>query len=127
MAVKYKVVKTATPGIKGGGSYSYYPRVCARTKTDLAGIARRISEKCTLKPPDIHGVLVALTDELPALLLENNTIQLGYFGTFSLHASGKPSGSPEEVNETKITGLKVAFRPGKMIKHQLHAVRFKQI
>jgi predicted histone-like DNA-binding protein len=125
MAVKYKIVKTATPGVKGGGAYRYYPRVCARRKMELLELAERISSMCTLHPADVFGVLVALTDIMPGLMLENHSIQLGNFGTFSLHASGKPSDAPEEVIESKITGVRVAFRPGKQIKQKLKTAKFK--
>ncbi|WP_372950931.1 HU family DNA-binding protein [Mariniphaga sp.] len=127
MAVNYKIVKTATPGVKGGGAYRYYPRVCSRRKMDLIELSKRISKMCTLHAADVNAVLTILTTELPDLLLDNYTIQLGEFGTFSLHASGEPSDSPEDVNESKITGLKVAFRPGKAIKDELKSAHFVKV
>ena len=127
MSVNYKIVKTATPGVKGGGAYRYYPRVSDRIKMDLTKLGRRISKMCTLHPADVTAVLTILTDELPALLLDNHIIQLGEFGTFSLHVSGEPSDSPEDVNESKITGLKVAFRPGIKIKKELKTAHFVKV
>ncbi|MGC9353999.1 MAG: HU family DNA-binding protein [Mariniphaga sp.] len=127
MAVSYKVVKTATPGVKGGGAYRYYPRICSRTKMDLTELSRRISRMCTLHPADVNAVLTILTNELPDLLLQNYTIHLGDFGTFSLHASGKPADSPGEADASKITGVKVGFRPGTSIKQELKKAKFKKL
>ena len=124
MTIKYKIVKTAHPGVKGGGEYRYYPRVCDRRKMDLEELAKRISGFSTLHPADIMAVLSAFVSELPDLLLDNHSIQLGDFGTFSLHASGLPSDTPEQVNAKKITGVKVAFLPGKRIKQKLKGAKF---
>lgn len=124
MTIKYKIVKTAHPGVKGGGEYRYYPRVCDRRKMDLEELAKRISGFSTLHPADIMAVLTAFVSELPDLLLDNYSIQLGDFGTFSLHASGLPSETPEQVNAKKITGVKVAFLPGKRIKQKLKGAKF---
>ncbi|MFW6277533.1 MAG: HU family DNA-binding protein [Prolixibacteraceae bacterium] len=124
MTIRYKIVKTATPGVKGGGKYHYYPRIYDRKKIDLEELSERISRMSSLHEVDVMGVLMALTSELPELLLNNHTIQLGEFGTFSLHASGTPSDTPKEVNAGKIKGVKVAFRPGKRIKRKLRNAKF---
>ena len=124
MTIRYKIVKTATPGVKGGGEYKYYPRIYNRKKMDLEELSRSISRMSSLHEVDVLGVLTILVSELPGLLLDNHTIRLGEFGTFSLHANGIPSDTPEEVNAGKITGVKVAFLPGKRIKRKLKDAKF---
>jgi len=126
MTIKYKIIKTSQPGVKGGGKYSYQARITNRRKVNLVEIAGIISDRCTLRRSDVTGVLTELTELIPQLLLENCGIQLGDFGTFSLHAGSKPSETPEKVNETKITGLRVAFRPGKMVKKELQLAKFSR-
>lgn len=125
MSIEYKIIKTARPGVKGGGEYSYYPRVCNRKKMDLDELAKRISGFCTLHEADVYATLIALSSELPELLLNNHSIQMGDFGIFSLHASGAPSATPNQVNATKITGVKVAFRPGVAFKRKLNKAEFR--
>jgi len=124
MTVHYKIIKTAQPGVKGGGDYRYYARINNRTKTDLNKMAGEISERCSMRRSDVVAVLSELTELIPKILLQNSSIQLGDFGTFSLHAKSKPSESAEKVNEKNITDLKVAFRPGKGIKDEIKKAKF---
>jgi len=110
--------------VKRGGEYRYYPWIYERKKMEIHQLAERISNFSSLSRGDIYAVLIALTDELPNLLLDNYSVQLGEFGTFSLHASGLPSDIPRQVNAKKIKGVKVAFRPGKRIKKKIKGAKF---
>lgn len=124
MTIKYKIIKTSQPGIKGGGKYTYQARISNRRKIGLNELARDISNRCTLRRSDVTAVLTELTDLIPQLLMDNCSIQLGDLGTFSLHAGSKPSETPEMVNESKITDLRVAFRPGEIVKDELKLAKF---
>jgi predicted histone-like DNA-binding protein len=124
MAVKYKIIKTSQPGIKGGGEYKYIPRIYGRGKVDLSRLADMIAGECSVKRPDIYAVLVAMTDKIPKLLKENYSVCLDDLGTFSLHANVTPSDSENEVGEKNITQVKVAFRPGIRVKNELKSVSF---
>ncbi len=126
MTVKYKIIKTAQPGVKGGGNYSYYARISNRNKKNLDDLAVDIANRCTLRRSDVHAVLIELSDRIPELLLDNFSVQMGDLGTFSLHAKSIPSETPEMVNESKITGLHVAFRPGKKVKKELAQAQFSR-
>ena len=126
MPIEYTVIKAAQPGVKGGGKYSYYPRIKNRKIITLEEVSNRIADRCTVKNPDVHGVLMALIDEFPNLLLNNYSIQLDGLGIFTLHAGSKGSETEEEATEKKFTGLKVAFRPGKNIKTKLRNTSFKR-
>ena len=126
MTIKYKIIKTAQPGVKGGGEYKFYPRISNRRRVEINDLARTISEKCSMRKSDVIAVLTEMTEEIPKMLLDNCSIRLGDLGIFSLHASGNPSGSETEVNETKITRLRVAFRPGKEITDQLKLAKFSK-
>ena len=126
MAINYKVIRMAQPGVKGGGEYKYYPRIEGRKKIELKALAKNISEKCTLRRSDVQGVLTALMDEIPQLLKDNYIIKLGDLGTFSVHANVRPSETEEEVGEKNIIKLGVAFRPGTEIKDMLKLADFKK-
>lgn len=127
MAIQYNVVKMAQPGVKGGGSYKYYPRIHQRNKIGLKELANRISQKGTLQRSDVYGTLVALMDEIPELLKNNYNIRLGDIGILSVHATGTPADTEEEVTEKNIKKLHMAFRPGTDIKDILKTVDFKKI
>ena len=124
MTIKYKAVQTSEPGIKGGGNYKYYPRIYARTKLNLREISKIISSRSTLHPADILGTLTALVEVIPELLLQNNSIELGDLGTFSLHIKGESADSSEKLNKKSIKDVKIAFRPGKYVKQKLGGASF---
>jgi len=126
MTVKYKIIKTAQPGVKGGGKYLYYARISKRQKKHLDDLAVEIANRCTLRRSEVHMVLMELSELIPELLADNCSVQLGELGTFSLHATSAPSETPEKVNESKITGLHVAFRPGTKVKDKLQLADFSR-
>lgn len=126
MTIHYKVIKAAQPGVKGGGSYQYYARINNRKKIELDELAGDIANSCTLRKSDVYAVLIELTERIPDYLLDNCSVQLGQLGIFSLHAQSRASETEEEVNETKITNLNIAFRPGSKIKERLKPAKFSR-
>lgn len=124
MTVKYKVVKMCQPGVTGGGTYKYYPRIYNRKRVKLREISEMISLKCTLHPADIMATLVALVDEIPTLLLDNKSVELGDLGIFSLNLKTIASSAANEVNASKIKDVKLAFRPSNHIKRKLREAKF---
>jgi predicted histone-like DNA-binding protein len=127
MPIEYSVIKAAQPGVKGGGTYRYYPRIKNRRTITLKEVSNRISERCSFKNPDVYGVLMALVDEFPQLLMENYIIQLGELGSFTLHAGAVGSETAEEATETKFTKLKVVYRPAKDIRNRLKTAGYKKM
>lgn len=126
MTVKYKVIRMAQPGVTGGGSYQYYPRVHQRSKIKLKELSQIISRRCALHSADILATLTALVEEIPELLLDNYSVELGELGIFSLHIKGLPSSTPEQVTKTNITEVKMAFRPSPLIKDKLLLAQFSK-
>ncbi|MBN1968431.1 MAG: HU family DNA-binding protein [Candidatus Delongbacteria bacterium] len=122
--IKYKIVTLAKAGVAGGADYQYYPRIHQREKINLRQLAQRISKKSSFTTADVFGILEALIEEIPELVLSNHSVHLNDLGTFSLHIKANASNSPGEVNEQKIKQLKLAFRPSKYIKQSLKQARF---
>ncbi len=124
MSILFKSVRLSKPGVKGGTNYQWYPRIFNRKKATLDDMATLISEKCTLRRADVYAALVALTDEIPELLMNNYSVQLGDIGTFSLHISGEPSATKDEVSESKIKQTRIAYRPGTKFKRVLQSASY---
>lgn len=127
MTLKYKVVKQAEPGVKGGGEYQYYIRAVERGKVDVEELARNIASRCTLTHMDVQMVLLALAEVIPKMLLDNNSVELGKLGIFSLSLKSDPSPSEEEATWRKIKGVKVNFRVGKEIQEKVKSTSFKKL
>ena len=116
MSVKYRLIKQATPGVKGGGQYKYYVRACERRKVTLGVLADRIVKRSSLSRGDIVGTLVELIDLIPELLLDNHTVELGGLGTFSLNLKSEPSDKPRTDSFRLIKSADISFRAGTRLK-----------
>ncbi|TAJ11610.1 hypothetical protein DMA11_16275 [Marinilabiliaceae bacterium JC017] len=127
MAIKYKTIRQATPGKQGGGTYRYYARACEREKKEIKYLAKIIAQRSSLSESDVKAVLDELTSVVPRLLLDNNTVQLGDFGTLSLHLNSRGEATTEDVSWRSIKDVKVQFRAGlelkKQIKEEIHFQR----
>ena len=126
MAILFKSSKVNYRGISADTNEKYIARCANKKRVNLDYISASIASKCSLRKADVYGVIVALTEEIPDLLLENNTVDLGNLGIFSLHLTSHTETTPEAVNAASIKQVKIAFRPGKQIKQQLKLATFKK-
>ena len=122
MSIKYKIISQAQPGIKGGGTYRYYA-----SRKDLYDLSEILSKRSTLSPGDIAAVIIGLSELIPELLMENNTVELGDLGTFSLHLKSDAAAQPEEADYRLIKGLNIQFRPGTRLKAAIRNPSFRKL
>ncbi len=124
MAIKYKVIQQEVMTKTGEKQLRYYARACDRSRMNLEAISKIISRRSTLSPGDIQHVLTALTELVPELLINNQTVRLGELGTISLHLRSQGADSHQAVTSRSITDLRAAFRVGKKLKQGLTEARF---
>jgi len=123
MALKYKAVRHQLPQ----QADKYYARACNRHLVTLDDLAALISRNSSASRADVVLVLTALTDLVPALLVQNNSVQLGELGTVSLHLNSKGEATEEEVNHRSVKEVRVHFRAGLKFKRQLKDLHFERI
>ena len=126
MSVKYRLIKQATPGIKGGGQYKYYARACDRRKITIREVAEILSQRSTFTKGDIMGTLYGLVDLVPDLLLNNHTVELGELGTFSLNLKSKPSETPRTDGFRLIKSADISFRPSTQLKQAVQTPEYEK-
>ena len=124
MPVKYRIIQQATPGVKGGGSYKYYARACDRKKVTLDEIADTLSHRSSLTRSDIVATIVGLVDLIPDLLMNNNTVELGDLGTFSLNLKSDGADAPRTDGYRLIKGTEISFRPSPRLKQTIKVVDY---
>ncbi len=127
MAIKYKVVKQGVNRLSNTNREYYFAHACGRRKISLEKLAERMSRRSTLSRGDIYATLIELTDIIPECLLENESVQLGSLGTFSLSLSSRSEARAEDVSWRSIKNVKVQFRAGKEMKEQLTDISFKKV
>lgn len=116
MSIKYRLIKQATPGVKGGGEYKYYARACERRKVSLYEVAEILSKRSSFSKADVMGTLHGLIDLIPELLLDNQTVDLGDLGIFSLNLKSHPSDTPRTDGFRLIKSADISFRPSPRLK-----------
>jgi predicted histone-like DNA-binding protein len=127
MTLKYKVIHLQASVKDGTVKDLYYARAVKRRKVDVDELSKMISQMSSFSRPDVIGVLTALSDIIPTLLIENKTVQLGDLGTFSLHFKSDCADSPDKVSYRSIKGLNIRFRVGKWLKENLTDIHFKRV
>jgi len=127
MPIKYKIVKQAQPGIKGGGEYSFYLRSADRKKLTIRDVARILEKRSSVSRADIIAVLTGLSDIIPELLLDNNSVELDELGIFSLDIQSEPSKKINEATWRKIKKLKIHFRVGKKLQKEIQNAKFEKV
>ncbi|MDF1550309.1 MAG: HU family DNA-binding protein [Bacteroidales bacterium] len=127
MTVKYKIVKQAEPGIKGGGEYKYYLRSARREKLNITDIAKLLEKRSSISRTDIVAVLTGLTDLIPDLLLDNKSVKLGELGIFSLDIKSEASTALKEATWRKIKKLRINFRVGKTLQKAIQGASFERV
>jgi predicted histone-like DNA-binding protein len=127
MALKYKIVQQAEPGVKGGGEYRYYLRATGRQLISIDELAHKLARETALNEVSVKSVLWGLSSIIPDLLLNNYSVEIGDLGIFSVSLKSEPVATPEEATWRKIHDLKVNFRVGKKIQGQVKKARFERV
>jgi len=120
----YNVVKRARPGKSSGDGMVYYPHPHRPGTCSLDDIADSISNASTLSRADVHGVLVALSDEVASRVSQGYVVELGHLGRFKLNLKTELEDAPEKVAARSITGTRLNFLPSKYLKQRLAQIRF---
>jgi predicted histone-like DNA-binding protein len=124
--IKYKVVKHINHLNNDGEKEGYFPRITNRIKLTSDDIAKIISRQSSFTKADVKGVIEAFIENIPDLLLDNYTVSLDNFGTFSLHAGTKSESQESKVSARNIKDLRISFRPSVVVKEKLKRARFKK-
>ena len=119
MSLHYKVVTKKPGGLTGEHGIRYYPMLTDRQTIHLRELCEIIGEANTFHSGTVFGVMETFLRFIPTLLMDGHNIHLGEFGTFSLSIRAVGQDSPDKVSSRDIKEVRMNFRPGPVIKHQL--------
>jgi len=122
--MKIKLVEKANPSDRNQPA-KWYANAVNLGKKDLKDIAKEIAGRSSLTRGDIENVLSNFVDELPTLLKDGFSVQLGEFGTIRLSLSSYGADKPENFN-TNTIAAKVIFTPGTAVKKELSDIAYEQ-
>jgi predicted histone-like DNA-binding protein len=115
MAIKYKSIQKAQPGVAGGGEKRFYASIVIDGESTIDELVMEIEKFSSLSEPDIRGVIVALENVIQNKLADSKKVRLEKLGTFypTLHSDGKEL--EEEIDNRVIRSVGVNYRPGTRI------------
>lgn len=119
MAINYKVVGLRKPGADLQAPKKYYARLVRTQQVQEDIIADMIADRCTVKAPDVRGVLTALEDEFIRQLQAGNSIELGDLGCFRPSVNGVARDKPEDLSLNGIKRAHVVFTPRTLLRVEL--------
>lgn len=126
MALKYKIIQSYRKTDSGKKKPMWYPQLTGSRKMNLDEVAEILARRTTASRADVHLVVSGLTELIPELLKDGNTVHLGDLGSFRLRARAIPADAPEEVSSRNIRELLTTFVSGKALKKELKNVRVEK-
>lgn len=128
MALHYDVVERKNPRAieQPGKYYASLKRLALVSEKELAD---RIALMCTVKAPDVRGVLIAMEEEIVRNLLAGNSIHMGELGILRNVIRSKGAPTKEEWDISRIKDVRTQFIQRKAIRIDLTSpdVKFEKI
>jgi predicted histone-like DNA-binding protein len=127
MAVKFKSVLKAEPGVPGGGVKKYYAQIVHSGVVDFDKLGTLISLATTVSRTDVLAVLDALETYMNLELESGGNLHLGNFGNFRLSSHSEGVDAEEDVTSHIIESTSIIFTPGKSIEKMLKNLEYVKI
>jgi predicted histone-like DNA-binding protein len=121
--MKYRLVSKANPLDRSKSKW--YASPVNDGKISKADLAREIVGISALSRGDVSSVIENLIDILPKYLLMGKSVSLGELGTLRVSFSSEGVEEQKQFNVNKISGVKIIFTPGTLLKGQLRDLRFE--
>lgn len=126
MAILYKTEERGNPQ-KPADPKKWYAHGITSKRTDLKELAQAISDKSTtVSRVDVEAVLIALTEEIRARIINSESVHLGDFGYFHVTLNSQGEASEKAVNASSVEDINLRFQPGKDIEDGLKTAELKK-
>jgi predicted histone-like DNA-binding protein len=127
MAIKYKTIERAQPGVAGGGTKKFYAAIQTDGESTIDDLVKEIEKFSALSEPDIRGVIIALENVIQTKLADSKIVRLEKLGTLYPTLSSNGKNKAEEVTQSAIRSVGVNYRPGTRIVAAMKNAGFKKV
>lgn len=125
MAILYKP-SAINSHFDPNGKKRYIARPCKSNKVNTKDLSRIISDRSTISNADVIGVLYALEELIPELLLDNKSVHLKPLGVFSVSFKSDVEDEESLISQKSIKDVKLQFRADPYLKSKLKSAKFKK-
>lgn len=105
-SIKFDFYRNPSKANKGNEEESYHVRINNAQIVDLKELVKRIHKSCSMTPSDVHGVLIALKDEISYALAEGNKVNIDGLCQFRLILGAKKGGKCNGEENARSLGFK---------------------
>lgn len=127
MAIDFKVVEKAQPGVVGGGKKKFYAHIVYGKEATVDELVKNIEKFSALSESDIRGVIYALENVAQDLLARGRIVRLEKLGSFYPAISSRGETEEKNVSSNSIRRVSVNYRPGNRILSALREAGFKKV
>lgn len=127
MAIKFKAIQKAQPGVAGGGTKKYYASIVLNDEVTIDALVKDIEKFSSLSEPDIRGVIIALENVIQNKLSDGHIVRLEKLGSLYPAISSEGVLEEKEVVSDIIKSVGINYCPGERLKNTLNDVKFKKV
>ena len=127
MAIKFKAIEKAQPGVAGGGQKKFYASAQSNGDLTLAGLTRLIEKSSTVSGADIRAVLYAMVEAMEGALENGQIVRMGDLGSLRVSLSSNGEATADAVKASSVNNARVIFTPGKGIRKMLSDLSFEKV
>ena len=102
----------------------YYASAIHNERIEMDDLATMIAGRGSMQRSDVHGVLVAIMDVIPQLLINGKVVSLGELGSFYTTISSDGVASKEDLSVSMIRNAFVRYRPSKKLRKKLRMLDY---
>ena len=125
MTLKYKLVQKGNPA-KPDVPKKFYAISIIENTIDVRTLAEEIARISTVSTADTAAVLECLLSIIPDHVINGELVRLGEIGSFSVNIKSEGAESEEKFTPSMLHGVKLIFRPGKVMKSRLTNVKYQK-
>lgn len=114
----YKVIERKDPRTPDGQG-KYYGVICNMARMEEKEFCQRIANMCTVKYPDVLGVVQAMQDEIVSILQSGGIVEMDDFGNFRGTLNGLGSDTEESYTPSLVSAYRIRFAVKKELKIDL--------
>ncbi len=127
MAISFKLVARKNPQNPAAAPL-YYAQATSNGKRDLKSLAVDVARHTTMSVADVHGVLLALQEEIIVALKEGSIVELGDLCSFYPTVYSEGVANPDEFKaNVHIRQKGINVRPRQVLSKQMHDITVHRV